>query len=289
MPQDFKKENSQITPSFSGKIFLFQIILFSLSLVLGIFSAKRLKELFPFQKIPEPISIWQFLIWFFLATFFLLFLIYFFKSKKEKKFFFKILFLVVVTLGNLFFFSLWFGSIFSLFLTSLLVFLWLKKSSIFWHNLFLILAIAAIGARLGISLKPESVIFLLIFFSIYDYIAVYKTGHMIKMAKEMISQKSILGLVIPQNISDFQTSLKKIKPGGKFLILGAGDIVFPLIFCSSLMIESFFHSLIVGTFSLLGMLFSFWLFISQKIRAPIPALPPIALFSIIGYLITKLI
>ena len=36
-------------------------------------------------------------------------------------------------------------------------------------------------------------------------------------------------------------------------------------------------------------LFSLLLFITQKTRKPIPALPPIALFSIIGFFITRLL
>jgi presenilin-like A22 family membrane protease len=86
-----------------------------------------------------------------------------------------------------------------------------------------------------------------------------------------------------------------VKPGGKFLILGAGDIVFPLILTVSLIPQGISDSLIVASFSLLGLLVGFLIFISQPPtgpgggRQPMPALPPIALFSIIGYLITRII
>ena len=49
------------------------------------------------------------------------------------------------------------------------------------------------------------------------------------MAKEMIESRAILALVIPPNIFGFRDSLEKIEPGGKFLILGGGDVVFPII------------------------------------------------------------
>ena len=72
------------------------------------------------------------------------------------------------------------------------------------------------------------------------------------------------------------------------MILGGGDIVFPLILCVSLTPQGVLKPLIVAFFAALGLGLSFYLFTSQKTRKPIPALPPIALFSIIGFLITRL-
>lgn len=106
------------------------------------------------------------------------------------------------------------------------------------------------------------------------------------MAKEMIEAKAILGIILPPKIAEFQAPLKDVKMGGKFVILGGGDIVFPLLLVTSLVPYGILKSLIVAIFALFGLFISFWIFISQKTRQPIPALPPIALFSIIGYLIT---
>lgn len=112
---------------------------------------------------------------------------------------------------------------------------------------------------------------------------------MVKMAKEMLQHKAIVGFIIPQKLSDFSTQLKKVKVGGKFLILGGGDIVFPLILAVSLIPQSTLHALIIAFFSVIGLFAGFLIFISQKTRAPMPALPPIALFSILGYLLTKVL
>jgi hypothetical protein len=136
--------------------------------------------------------------------------------------------------------------------------------------------------------KPEIVIALLAVFSVYDIVAVYKTKHMVEMAKEMIDSRAILGLIIPRNLSGFGEGLIRLKPGGKFLILGGGDIVFPLFLCCSL-IPSYgiAKSFLAAAFSILGLLASFFLFAFQKKRSPIPALPPIAFFSIVGYLVVR--
>ena len=171
----------------------------------------------------------------------------------------------------------------------ILIYLWLKKPLIFIHDLIIILGIAGVGAILGLSLEPKIIILLLIIFSIYDIIAVYVTKHMVKIAKEMIRQKVIVGFIFPLNISDFKENIEKVKPGGKFMVLGGGDVIFPLLLCVSLIPLGIKNSLTVAVFALIGLFVSYLIFIFQKTRRPIPALPPIALFSIIGYLLTKIL
>ena len=196
---------------------------------------------------------------------------------------------MAVSLGGLLFLETWLPEHLSLIFVFVLIFWWLKKPSVLIQDLLIVLGIAGTGSILGLSLNPLMVIALLIIFSIYDFIAVYKTKHMVRMAKAMLESRAILALVIPPNIFGFRESLEKIQPGGKFLILGGGDIAFPLIFSVSLIPSGILHSFIVALFSLIGLFASFWFFTKQKERKPIPALPPIALFSIIGYLITKIL
>jgi presenilin-like A22 family membrane protease len=170
-----------------------------------------------------------------------------------------------------------------------LLFWWWKWPSVFIQDVCVVLSIAGAGSILGLTISPETAVFFLIIFSAYDIVAVYKTKHMVKMAKEMIESRAILGLVIPSSIIDFKSSLSEIKPGGKFLILGGGDVVLPLFLCSSIISSGQPQPLIVAVFSLIGVFFSFLFFIFQKDRRPIPALPPIAFFSIIGFLLTRVL
>jgi len=155
--------------------------------------------------------------------------------------------------------------------------------------LCLILGIAGAGSWLGLSFTPQLVILLLIIFSIYDFIAVYKTKHMVKMAKAMVEADSIVGLIVPSKVKDFGKDLSQVQPGGKFLIVGGGDVVFPLVLCVSFVPSSVMKALVMVLFSLLGLGFSFWVFTTQKIKKPIPALPPITLGAIMGYLVTLVI
>jgi len=293
MPKDFQNQSQkEIIPPLvrPWRVFGIEAFLFSLSLGLGILAGLRLEKIFVTQNIsPQPISSWQFLFYFLFATVLFLLVIYFLKFEKGKEVFLKIFFFFAVGFGNLFFFGLWLPDLLSFTLVALLFYFLIRKSSLIVHNATLVFAIAGVGAGLGTRFTPEIVILLLVIFSIYDFIAVYRTKHMVKIAKEMLKGQAILGIIIPQKISDFSAYLKEVKPGGRFLILGAGDIIFPLIFSVSLISQGILDSLIVALFSLVGLFAGFLIFISKKTRQPMPALPPIALFSIIGYLITKII
>ena len=292
MPEGSQNENQiEITiPSLSRRVFFWEVFLFSITLGLGIATAVQIGEIFKIQKIEIPqISFWKFVLSFFLATLFILFIIYLLRFKPKKRIIFKFLFATTVFFGGVLFLEAWIPEPAPLIFILFLIFWWFKEPSILNQDILIILGLAGVGATLGLTLRPLMMVALLIIFSIYDFIAVYKTKHMIKMAKEMIESRAILALVIPSSVSGFKESLEKIEPGGKFLILGGGDIVFPLLFCASLIPSGILNSIIVAIFSLIGLFVGFYFFTKQKVRKAIPALPPIALFSIIGFLITRLI
>ena len=297
MPEDIgnQKQEEVISILFRNRwrVFFWEAFLFSLTLGLGIVTAFKINKILEIQKVILPqISFWKFIFYFLLTTLVIFLIPSFLNFRKGKKLIFKILFIIAVFLGGVLFLEAWLPEPIPLVVIIFLTSWWLKFPSVLNQDILIILGIAGVGSMLGLSLKPEIVLVLLIIFSIYDFIAVYKTKHMVRMAKEMIESKAILALVIPPNISDFKTRLEEIRVpaervGGKFLILGGGDIVFPLLFCASLVPQGILSPLIVALFSLIGLFTGFYIFARQKIRQPIPALPPIAIFSIIGYLITR--
>jgi len=70
-------------------------------------------------------------------------------------------------------------------------------------------------------------------------------------------------------------------------LLGAGDVIFPLLLSVSLLPFGLAKSFTVMAFSCLGFCFSFWLF-GELGKKPMPALPPIFLFSLLGFLIVQI-
>ena len=272
------------------KIFIIEAFLFSLTLSLGIVTAFRLNKIFLTQKIKIPqISFGEFILNFLLATLFILLIVRLVNFKKGKELFFKTLFILAVFLGGLLCLEAWTEEPLPLIIIAILIFWWLKFPSVLNQDILIVLGIAGVGGILGLALSSEIIIVVLIIFSIYDWISVYKTKHMVKMAKEMMESRAILALVIPPSFFGFKESLREVQPGGKFLVLGGGDVVFPLLFCVSVISQGILSTLIVAMFSLIGLFTSFYFFINQKIRQPIPALPPIAFWTIIGYLLTKIL
>lgn len=307
-----KKQEEIRTTSFQNpwRVFFWEALLFSFTLILGIFTSVRLgnfiiiKETPFFVEIQPPsdilppgaklfssvssLSLIQFILYFLIGLLFILFIIFILKSKIIKRIIFKAIFILATGLGGILTFSVWQLGLTGFIIVLLSIFLWLKTKSILVHNSLLILGIVGMGSATGLRMAPWEGVVLLILFSIYDYLAVYKTKHMVKMAKEMAEQEAILAIILPQQTSDFKANLADIKPGGKFIILGGGDVAFPLLFSVSLLPTGIINSIVVALFSLLGLLASFLIFITRKERHPIPALPPLALFCILGYLITLL-
>ena len=268
--------------------FLIESSLFVLTVFLGIIGTVNRKELSSINNISVPnISIKSFIIQFSVITLFIVLIIKFLKKKNHKKTLFKSLFIFTIFTGGVLMLNVWLSDIISLFLMSALIFLWNKKKSVYLHNLCVVLGIAGTISIAGLSITPQTVIILLVLFSIYDFIAVYKTKHMVKMARSMIESGAILGFIIPHKLSYFNRKTDSINKDWTF-VLGGGDIAFPLLLICSLVPYSVFNSIIVSIFSLIGLSFSFLIFIKQKEKKAIPALPPIALLSILGYLFVGL-
>ena len=121
----------------------------------------------------------------------------------------------------------------------------LFKPNVIIHNLTELFVYGALAAIFAPLLSIYSVIILLLLISVYDYIAVCKTKHMIKMAKSQEKAKVFAGLLIPY--------------GKNAAILGGGDIGFPLLF-SGVVMQHFSFGLLnwqvylVPVFAALGLL-----------------------------------
>lgn len=270
--------------------FLIESIFFSLVLFLGIISSYQIKRMHYHKMALFPsFSLFDFLSLFFFTTFLFYLLMKLLKRKTFKKKIYKGIFLFVSLFSGTPFLEIWLREPLPFIFILFLIFWWLIKPNILNQNILMAISIIGIGSFFGFSLKPETMVAILFLFSIYDIIAVYKTRHMVTMAKEMVEQNVIFGFVIPPNLFSFKEKLSSVQAGkGNFFILGGGDVVFPLLFSTSLISQGLLPAIIVAIFSLIGLFFSFYFFVSQKNRQPIPALPPIAIFANFGYLLTKI-
>ena len=72
------------------------------------------------------------------------------------------------------------------------------------------------------------------------------------------------------------------------MILGSGDVGLPLVLVSSVALISIKQGIIISLFALGGLFLTHLMFVNQKARKPMAALPPIATLTVIGYLISSL-
>ena len=171
---------------------------------------------------------------------------------------------------------------------------WLFRPRVWLHNLLMIFTLVSVGAVFGFLLSPWTAMSFMLVISVYDILAV-RFGYMLWLAKRLSESESLPAFVIPRRISNWNLDLRE---GGfkkffedraverEFSILGGGDIGFPLLLVVSVFFAyGFANSVIVAVFSLLGLISAYWIqhfFLKGK---PTPALPPISLLSLIGFLI----
>lgn len=127
---------------------------------------------------------------------------------------------------------------------------------------------------------------LLIAISVYDMIAVWKTRHMIKLAKLSMKSKIFSGFLIPYKMPKGIRKGKKLK-GVKTALLGGGDVAFPLLFAGVVMKNiGFCETLIIPVCVTIAL---FLLFLKGKKDKFYPAMPFVSIGCFVGYLITLLL
>lgn len=196
-------------------------------------------------------------------------------------------------------------------LTLIAVFFKVIRPNVLVHNISEIFVYAGIAAIFVPILNMFSAFMLLVLISAYDAYAVWKSKHMIKLAKFQSSSKLFAGLTVPysfkkrkpeeikekkekktkKNIVKEEAKLiQKRKDGPRVAILGGGDIAFPLLFTGAVMQDlimsglspsmAFLKSLIVTVFVTGSVAYLF--FYGKKDRF-YPAMPYISIGCLLGY------
>jgi presenilin-like A22 family membrane protease len=131
------------------------------------------------------------------------------------------------------------------------------------RNGFLLFAAMVVGSLLGSSLDLLPALVLAWLLAAYDYCAVFKTKHMVKLAKQLNERGAAFAISIQQKKESVQ--------------LGTGDVVVPVMLGVAALKLSWTAALLssagalVGLFLLLGLL--------ERVKGYYPALPPIVAYS----------
>ncbi len=163
------------------------------------------------------------------------------------------------------------------------------KPNVIVHNLTEVFIYGGLAAIFVPVLSLFSIFILLLIISAYDMIAVWKTKHMISLAKFQSESKMFAGLFIPYEKKDYTKKIK-VTPGATYnqvrhverqAILGGGDIGFPLLFSGVILKlygfpQAFFVSLITA-------LALFLLFYFAEKHKFYPAMPFLSAGCLVGY------
>lgn len=171
-------------------------------------------------------------------------------------------------------------------LVAALVFGWWKvyRPNLYVHNateLFIYGGLAAIFVPI---LNIISGIVLLVLISGYDMYAVWKSKHMIKMAKFQVKSGMFAGLLIPYGVPGRikkEAKARKVKKHIHTAILGGGDIGFPLIF-AGIVLKSlgYMQGLVVAAVTALAL---FCLLYMGEKKKFYPAMPFLSAGCFVGY------
>lgn len=173
---------------------------------------------------------------------------------------------------------------------------WFITPRVWLHNLLLLITLVAVAAIFGVLLSPWATVIFLAAASVYDILAV-RLGYMEWMAKKMAESDSMPAFAIPRKLPHWGIDLRQAgfsklfdesPEQREFSILGGGDIGFPVLLGISVYVAYGLGSaLIVGVFSLAGLMAAYLIHLFMLRGRAMPALPPIFLFSLLGLLAVR--
>jgi presenilin-like A22 family membrane protease len=266
--------------------FIAHVALFASIQILGIFTGLNAMDILDessvvVQEVPLSMTLFSFII-----AFSILFLLLRFSGKFN---FFKYFFYFLIIIGSKLVFEAFFVPFLANILTLSLLALFLLRKSLLVHNLTLGITIAGVAVSLGLSFSFSTVLFLLGAFSFYDVLAVYRSSHMVKLFKGMANKGVILAIMIPQRLNKLKVKSNNFTPGQGVFILGTGDLAFPLFFAVSALKFSVISAWFIVAGATVGAALVYYLLTTQKSTRAMPALPPIALCSVVGFALSLIV
>ncbi|MBT4539648.1 hypothetical protein HOC32_05140 [Candidatus Woesearchaeota archaeon] len=155
----------------------------------------------------------------------------------------------------------------------------LWKPNIFVHNFTELFIYGGLAAIFVSWFDILSISILLVLIAVYDAYAVWKSKHMITLAKSQTKEGIFAGLLIPYKLPSKRKKGVKTKKV-RTALLGGGDIGFPLIFAGVVFKElGLWQAMIIPIFAMLGL--ALLLFFSKD-KKFYPAMPFIGAGCFVG-------
>ena len=173
---------------------------------------------------------------------------------------------------------------------------WFILPRLWLHNLAMVLVMVSLGAVFGRLISPWTAMVLMSALAVYDFLAV-RFGYMMWMTKKLSQSVTLPAFVIPKRAGEWNSSLRQSAVTElvdedpierKFSILGGGDIGFPLLLTASVFFAYGLGSAaFIAAASLLGLVAAYWIQAMFLKGRAMPALPPIAVLSLVALTIVR--
>jgi len=162
------------------------------------------------------------------------------------------------------------------------LYLWLKNSWII-INIVGIMVSGGIATLIAMSISILPIIILLVILAIYDFIAVFKSKHMITLAEGAV-KSGIPAMFVYTDEENIEIS--ETMGTGKAFFMGFGDAAIPTIMVVSSYINfGLYSAILTATGGFVGLII---LFIFAEKQRPLPGLPFLNSGVILGFLISLL-
>lgn len=149
-----------------------------------------------------------------------------------------------------------------------------------------ILMSSGISAVWGVIIGVWAAVAFLIVFAVYDYIAVYRTKHMVSLAKVAVDESLPLLFIIPsqRGLKIKDMSFEK-REESSVLMIGFGDIALPSIMVVSSSLYGIHNIIPFTLLPMIGALIGMIVLLFMNVGKPAPGLPFINTGAVIGFLI----
>ncbi len=207
----------------------------------------------------------------------------------------KILEHIVVFLTLSLFISLFIQDIFAILIAVFLIIIKELWKNFLLRNLIVSIMVGFIGGYIAYALGILPIVVLLLLVAIYDYIAVFKTKHMVYLAQNIVDKNTVFTYELRTSDKPLQktvenvnsiSSNKKIK--SKF-DLGTGDFALPLIAIVKFTFINIYLGLFCFLFVIIALLLTIFYLINNENAKALPAIPLQAIIILIFYVIYLII
>jgi presenilin-like A22 family membrane protease len=276
--------------------YVWSALVMCLSLALSLFVAIHEKVFVEEQQIESPdVSLWPILVYFF-GVVVVMSVILFLIPLDKLKLFFRVLFALMFAWGVFIVSYFFMPDPAAYTLAGIAGLLWLFWARIWLHDILLLVALAAAGAIFGFIFSPWTFMIFMLIIAVYDVVAV-RFGLMVWMADRLSGTASLPAFIFPRKAKDLTLNIKTVQVGElkkeaaekrEHTVLGGGDIGFPLMLANSVYFAyNMWSAVLVGAFAVVGLMGAFVIQRFWLKGKPMPALPPIAAASLIGFLIAS--